>query len=187
MQIVIVRHGETGYEAQKKTLGWLDKALNENGRVAAGQYATFLKQQDEHFDLIISSPLTRARQTAKIIADTLGMDFIENELIKERNFGELSGLTWEEFSQKYPELAKTNTPNFQENLPKGESIPEVTARVNRFIHFLSQLKVGGKYKRILLVTHTGIIRILLRNLRDYTNEESRELSIDNLSRFELEI
>ncbi len=187
MDIIIVRHGETDAETQKITLGWIDKSLNATGITAVNQYAHFLKQQQEIIDLIITSPLTRARQTALIIANALNIPFIENELIKERNFGELSGLTWEEFENKYPELAKINQANFQENLPKGESIPDVALRVDKFVHFLKQLKIGNKYKRILIVTHTGVIRLLLRNLLNYTPEQTRELEIENLSRYELEI
>jgi broad specificity phosphatase PhoE len=187
MRILILRHGETDADNEDRTLGWVDKALNPEGVVAAQHYASFLHRQQEVFDLIITSPLTRARQTALIISRELGSPMIENELIKERNFGELSGLTWAEFEKKYPELAKQNQPDLQEHLPKGESIPEVADRVVRFVHFLRQLQVGGKYPSVLVVTHTGIIRILLRQLLNYTPEETRELKITNLTAFTLEI
>jgi broad specificity phosphatase PhoE len=187
MDIIILRHAETDAEKENRTLGWVDKALNTNGVIAVQQYAHFLKQQQENVDLIITSPLTRARQTALIISEALNIPFIENELIKERDFGELSGLTWEEFETKYPDLAIKNKPSFQEYLPKGESIEQVAERVAKFVHFLRQLKMGNKYRKIVIVTHTGIIRIILRNLLGYTPEQTRELDIANLSRFELEI
>lgn len=187
MRILILRHGETDADNEDRTLGWVDKALNPEGVVATQHYASFLHRQQEYFDLILTSPLTRARQTALIISRELDAPMMENELIKERNFGELSGLTWEEFERKYPELAKQNQPELQDHLPHGESIEQVMDRVDRFTHFLRQLQVGHKYQSILVVTHTAIVRLLLQELLQYKPEQTREITVAALTAFALEL
>lgn len=172
MQLILICHGETDPEAQGIALGWLDKSLNDSGKQATGQFAKFLQQQENLPDMVITSPLTRCRQTAMIIAQASGKYFIENELIKERNLGELTG--------------KKEDPTWIETIPQGETLTDVNARLIKFLYFLIQLRNGGKYQSLMIVTHPDIVRYLLKLLQDYPDEEVKGLEVSFLSKFEIE-
>lgn len=170
-----VRHGETMTNKSGIYAGITDPDLNETGKQQALDFADKLNSSD--YDLIIHSPLKRSKQTAEIIAQKTGVVLLEEPLTIERNLGVLEGLTWEQFSQKYPELLQDNSEQLQANLPGGESIGEVEARVGKFIE---KIKTEYKDKKILVVTHGGVIRILKRLLGGQTTEESRKNDPDNL-------
>lgn len=176
-----VRHGETDANARGEISGQLDAELTDKGIQQAKEF-----EPTENYDLIITSPLKRAKRTAEEIAKKLPeAKLIEDELLMERDFGEHQGLTWEEFCDKHPKLAEKNEQLYQPELPQGESISEVEARVDKFIQKLSSEYKG---KKILLLTHTGIVRILKRKLGDHSYADSRKDDPDNLkqTRFTIE-
>jgi len=172
IELTVVRHGETDYNKQGKFHGKTDIELSQIGIEQAEKLSVNLEGD---FDVIISSPLKRARTTAEIINSKLKLEIVENELILERDFGNLEGLTWEEFSEKFPEEASKNNPDFQEYLEKGETIPEVESRVDLFFEWL---KISG-VKKPLIVTHAGIIRVMERKLKSLTHEQSRQNDPEN--------
>lgn len=173
MTITVLRHGETDYNNQGKFHGITDIELNESGTSQAQDAKVKLTSK---FDVIICSPLNRARQTADIVNEELGLEIIENDLLKERNFGNLEGLTWEEFVANFPNEASKNNPDFQENLENGETIHEVENRIQQFIDWLKTTD----YNNVLIVTHAGIIRIFERLLNNKTKGESRNNDPENL-------
>lgn len=173
INISVLRHGETNYNKFGKFHGITDIELNEIGEQQA---QNAIEKLDNKYDVIITSPLKRAHQTANIVNEKLGLEIIENELLKERNFGNLEGLTWEEFIDKYPEESSKNNIDFQPELEKGETIEAVEKRVEEFIDWLR----NSGYKNPLIVTHAGIIRIFERKLNNLTPEQSRENDPKNL-------
>jgi len=173
LNISVLRHGETEYNKLGKFHGFTDIDLNEIGQKQA---QNAIEKLNSKYDVIITSPLKRARQTAEIVNEKLGLKIIENDLLKERNFGNLEGLTWEEFTNKHPEEASKNNMDFQPELEKGEKIEAVEKRIEEFIIWL---KTSG-YKNPLVVTHAGIIRIFERKLNNLTPEQSRENDPKNL-------
>jgi len=177
INLSILRHASTDADNKGITLGKLDWPLNHSGLESAKSFASELKKTGESFDLIISSPLLRAKQTADLIGAELSVSVAVNHLIAERDFGEMSGLSWSEFISKFPDLTKGNTPVFQSNLPSGESIPDVEKRVQNFIDFLL---ANFESKSILIVTHTGIIRILKRLIGNVSAKNSRSKNVQNL-------
>jgi broad specificity phosphatase PhoE len=182
IKLFVIRHAQTAANDQHVTLGKLDWSLNPFGIQQAQNLAN--KISNQKFDLIITSPLKRAQQTAELINQGIKLTLLEDPLLEERDFGEMSGLTWEEFCEQYPELAKSNTRDFQANLPRGETIAQVENRVREFI---TKLKQSYPDKTILIVTHTGIIRILKRLLLSHSETESRKNDPDNLEIFEFQI
>lgn len=173
INISVLRHGETNYNKFGKFHGITDIELNEIGEQQA---QNAIEKLDNKYDVIITSPLKRAHQTANIVNEKLGLEIIENELLKERNFGNLEGLTWEEFIDKYPEESSKNNIDFQPELEKDETIEAVEKRVEEFIDWLR----NSGYKNPLIVTHAGIIRIFERKLNNLTPEQSRENDPKNL-------
>jgi broad specificity phosphatase PhoE len=184
VKIISLRHAETNAKAKEITLGRVDWPLNEEGIKSTKSLINSKILNKYKIDLIICSPLERAIQTAQIISDAMNISVIVDARIIERNYGEMSGLTWEQFEKEYPQLAKTNTKVYQDNLPEGETIKEVENRVEDFI---KQLKPRYNGKTILLVSHTGVIRILKRMLSQKTLEDSRNSDPINLGLEEFEI
>ncbi len=170
-----VRHGETDENRKGIFAGRLDAKLNQTGIEQAENFA--ITQDLSSFDLIITSPLSRAKDTAEIISKKTGIELIEDELLVERDFGILQGKTWDQICAEYPEITKDISEKYQEEIRGGESVKEVEARVDKF---LEKVKKENSGRKILIVTHTGILRILRRKLGGETVEETRKNDSDNL-------
>lgn len=145
----ILRHGQTDWNIDFRLQGVTDIPLNETGIAQARDAAAVIDPAD--WDLILTSPLSRARDTAKIVAEVnrLGEALIE-PLLLERSFGEAEGLSHEEWKEKY---ADTNL------VPGGESLSELEARAKLLLDTLASNHRG---KRVLAVSHGALIRKLLR-------------------------
>jgi len=95
MKIYLIRHGQTDWNLQGRFQGREDIALNESGILQAKYCGEAIK--DESFQAIITSPLSRAKRTAEIIADRISVDrIIIEEGITERDFSKVSGMTYKE-------------------------------------------------------------------------------------------
>ena len=158
MKLLFVRHGETDLNKEAKTSGQrMDTLLNEDGIRQAEETAKGLPSD---VDLIFASPLKRAAQTAKIIGQKLNLPIKFRDEIKERDFGSLSGKTWEEMQK---EAENPNLHVLDEGLRYdycpwgGESVEDVK---KRFLGFVDEIKTKYPGKKILVVTHGGLIRIM---------------------------
>ncbi|WP_409250824.1 histidine phosphatase family protein [Bacillus sp. SCS-153A] len=150
-KICIVRHGQTDWNKERRLQGRTDIELNETGELQARQARDFLK--DGEWDIIVTSPLKRARRTAEVINESLGIPLIEAEEFAERNFGEAEGLLIEESRRKYPNGGS----------PGQESREEVLSRV---LVGIDKIQKDYPDKNILLVAHGALIGILLENLSE---------------------
>jgi len=102
MKICIVRHGETDWNAIGKLQGREDIPLNEKGREQAKSCATAL--QNGNWQAVVTSTLSRAKQTAEVIANTLNIAEIHEDFnLIERDYGKASGLTPEERNKRFPD------------------------------------------------------------------------------------
>lgn len=149
--VCLVRHGETDWNAQGKIQGKTDIPLNGDGVQQAAQCGAYLS--DSNWDLIITSPLKRARRTAEIINETLALPLIEMEEFAEKHFGDAEGLTYEERALTFPDRYYPNQEDnelFAERLATGLKI------------------INDRYKeqRVLLVSHGGVINAILGELSD---------------------
>lgn len=151
----IVRHGETDWNAQRRIQGSTDIPLNDTGREQAARTGAQLREAQEHegpWDAIVSSPLSRAHETAQIIAAELGLP--EPELLPalvERAHGEIEGLSYEERSQRFADGS---------HVPGLESRDEVLGRALPSLESLAERHRGG---RVLVVSHGGVISTLLNH------------------------
>ena len=143
MKIYVTRHGQTDWNVQGKTQGRTDIELNEVGIEQAKQTKEALKNID--IDLIICSPLKRARKTAEIINEGRNIPIIFEEQIIERNFGEFEGekIKFDEFWDY----------NLKPNYQRAETIKEIISRIS---NFLDKIKEEYKNKTVLLVKHGGV-------------------------------
>lgn len=145
MKIYITRHGQTDWNVLKKVMGRCDEPLNENGIEQASKIKEELKDKD--IDLIICSPLKRARQTAEIINDR-NIPIIYDDRIIERDFGEFEGLETKDFDfHSYWNYYDNN---------KYESAENIQDFFKRVYDFLDDIKKEYNDKNVLIVTHGGI-------------------------------
>jgi len=144
--ICLIRHGETDWNAQGKLQGKTDIPLNHTGKRQAEECGEFLNADD--YDILIHSPLIRAKQTAEIINEQLGLPMVEMRDFAERSFGDAEGMTIEERNRKYPDH---HYPNGETRTSFNERVMEGIAKVNQ--QYLNQ--------RILLVAHGAVIGAIL--------------------------
>lgn len=147
----MIRHGETDWNALGKLQGKTDIPLNSTGVRQAEECRDFLK--NDQWDLIVTSPLQRAKRTAEIINEGLHIPLIEMEEFAERSFGDAEGMTREEIEAKYP---NRDIPNQEERSALNERVMAGIEKIN--------LKYGNK--KVLLVAHGGVINAILSILSD---------------------
>lgn len=147
IELWLIRHGETDWNSALRFQGWTDVELNDRGRSQAAVLAGLLDGVD--FDSVWSSDLTRAVETATIVA---GQEPIRDARLRELDFGRMEGSRWDQLDAA-TQAALREFDGFA--APDGESMADLEARV---VEFLSGLPAG----RHLLVSHGGVIRLLLR-------------------------
>ncbi len=180
MKLLLTRHGQTDWNVAGRIQGITDIELNETGIKQAE--ATREKLLNENIDVIISSPLKRARKTAEIIGSGRDIPIIIDNGIKERCFGKFEGKTRKDIDN-IDEIWNYRLNKQYEN---AESIGEVFKRVT---NFLDRIKEEYEDKTVLLVTHGGItvpIRATLEGIPKGMDVLSG-LGIDNCEVKEYEI
>jgi broad specificity phosphatase PhoE len=151
---VFLRHGESIGNAQARWQGQSDYALTEKGRTQARALAERWKSEAVKFDLIIASPLSRAKETAEIIASTLGAKLEFDPILLERHIGEMEGLTAEEV-RKRPQPPFV-TP-YDSIGGEGEGDWALFLRAGQALHSLLR-RPAGSY---LIVSHGGLLNQLM--------------------------
>ena len=145
MKLLITRHGETDWNALGIIQGRVDRDLNENGIKQARKIKEKLKE--EKIDLIICSPLLRARHTAEIINEGRNIEIITDEDIIERDFGSFEGC----------DMSQLDNVDFNKN--NNGPVREVESFENlykRTYRFLDKIKEKYSDKTVLIVTHGGL-------------------------------
>jgi broad specificity phosphatase PhoE len=151
---VFLRHGESIGNAESRWQGQSDYMLTEKGREQARAVAKRWKLEGVKFDLIISSPLVRAKETAEIIALALNTEVELDSIWMERHIGEMEGLTAEEV-RKRPQPAYV-TP-YDPIGGEGEGDWALFLRAGQALHALVQRPPG----RYLIVSHGGLLNQLM--------------------------
>ncbi|CAB4558061.1 unannotated protein [freshwater metagenome] len=146
--IGLFRHGQTDWNIDFLLQGVTDIPMNATGIEQVKTAARALDKDD--WDIIFTSPLGRARETAAIIAEQLGFDeVLQNDLLIERSFGEAEGLAYEQWKSKYSTL---------DEIPGGESRTQLYKRSSNLLEAFIDTHPG---KRILAVSHGALIRTVL--------------------------
>ena len=154
--IVLVRHGETDWNRERRFQGHADISLNEAGRRQAEALADLLA--DESFAAAYSSPLRRAVETAEIVTARLGIAFEPSDGLMEVDVGSWSGLTTTEVEQQFPDGFSRWTESRSGGWTGGETYDELGARVVAELLAVAERHLG---ERVLAVTHGGPIRSVL--------------------------
>ena len=153
-QFTLLRHGESTGNAQARWQGQSDYPLTERGRAQARALAERWKSENVRFDLVITSPLVRARETAEIIASALRSKLEIDPIWLERDIGEMEGLTIDEVRQKPPPPYVTPYHSIGGD---GEGDWELFLRAGKALHELLK-RPAGSY---LIVSHGGMLNQLM--------------------------
>ena len=201
--LILVRHGQSEWNLEKRFTGWVDVDLTENGKLEAEKAGYLIKKKNISIDQYYSSLQLRANNTLKIIQRVLNdkKDFIKAWQINERHYGALTGLNKIEMSSKIGEdkvyefrrsweikpdpLSKEspyhpinidaykNVP--KENIPDTESLKDTYERVTRY--FKSQIENKLKNRNILISAHGNSIRALCKYLFKLDENQIAKLEI----------
>jgi uncharacterized phosphatase len=147
-ELYLVRHGETDWNRQRRIQGLTDIPLNDTGRGQALATGRLLARRT--WDAVYASPLSRARETAEIIAGELGLPrpTLLDDIV-ERNYGAAEGLDWMQVDAQFPHGA---------SVPGRESREQVGARVLPALIRLAEERAG---QSLVIVSHGGAIRAVL--------------------------
>lgn len=156
--MLLLRHGQSTWNAEGRWQGWADPPLSAAGEEQARHAAVALR--DGGFDRIVSSDLARAVRTAEVMAAELGLADVERHPgLRERDVGEWSGCTTAEIEARWPGQLQAWREGHLERPPGGESKPDLTQRVMAAV---AALAAGDGV--LLAVTHGGVIRLVERHL-----------------------
>lgn len=185
--LILLRHGETAWNRERRIQGQLDTPLAPEGlrqalgaarRLAAERARWALSDPvDGAGPLLFSSDLTRCRQTAEPIAQALGLPVSFEPRLRERHFGEFQGMT-------LPEIRRDHGERFDRwhrlepdlELGDGESLRRFAARVADGLHGLAEAHPG---RTLILVTHGGVLDVVNRLCRGRPLEAPRDVEIPN--------
>lgn len=156
-RIVLVRHVEPNPAVRGRCYGALDVGLSPEGRRRARALAQAL--EGLALQAVYTSPLRRALETALPLAAARGLSPVVDEDLRELDFGELEGMTYEEIAARHPKLyaAWMGRPT-EVRFPGGESYAELRRRVSRALPELRARHAGDE---IAVVAHGGVNRVVL--------------------------
>jgi probable phosphoglycerate mutase len=159
-RLILVRHGETDWNVQHKIQGSTDIPLNENGQMQAQRAAARIAQIPIH--AIYASDYSRAARTAEIIhSQNPDVSLILDEDLRERGWGDLEGLQWQDIEREYPDEVKgIMSGSIDYAPPGGESKKVVLNRATRFLGRLIRKYPDGV---IVVVTHGGVVGLILKD------------------------
>ena len=201
--LILVRHGQSVWNLEKRFTGWVDVDLTAQGKAEAEKAGILIKERNIEIDFYYSSLQLRANNTLKIIQKILNdeKDFIKTWQLNERHYGALTGLNKIEMIKKIgedkihkfrrswdikPEALSKESPfhplNIEtykempkEAIPDTESLKDTYERVVNF--FQEEIKAKLMTNNILISAHGNSIRALCKNLFNLDNEQISKLEI----------
>lgn len=161
MELILVRHGQTDYNATGRYQGQGDYPLNAVGRRQAQLVARHLAVRPPA--AIFCSDLSRARESALPLAQRCGLAVVEDRRLRELDFGAWEGLTCEQIIARWGDCYRSWIDNPEGcSPPYGESLGQLRERVFAFVYELADGACGGP---AALFTHGGVIRALISALQ----------------------
>jgi len=152
--LLLVRHGETDWNRDGRWQGGSDTRLNDLGREQARALA---EQLDGEIDVLYSSDLARARETAEIVAARLGLEVRLDPRLRERGFGSWEGLTTIEVEERFADAHRRWLAGEGAGADDAEAFEDFSARVGDFLSDVLRLHPG---EDVLVISHGGSIRVI---------------------------
>ncbi|AMP16961.1 histidine phosphatase family protein [Collimonas pratensis] len=180
-EILLIRHGETDWNLERRLQGHLDIPLNQVGQRQALALARSL--DGVAIDAIFSSDLQRARQTAAPLAAARKLSLQLDAGLRERCYGALEGLRYPEAAERFPEayaalMERAVDYRYPAGVHAAESMREFYERA---VHALLAILSAGNPARIAIVTHGGVLDCIYRCANQLPLEQPRSCDIFNAS------
>lgn len=177
-RLLMVRHGVTEYNDTRRFCGFSDIELSSEGLQQVEKLRDRL--ENEKIDAVYSSDLSRAMVTAEVISTGRDVEAIACPELREVNYGDAEGLTFQEIGQRYPEVSRFIATFDLEELafPGGESFSQFIERTNTF---LNRLEDHQPSESVLVVSSSGPLRVLVCSLFGVDQTHWRQFRLDNAS------
>ena len=178
--LILVRHGQSEWNAKNLFTGWKDPDLTEKGLLEAKIAGEQIAAEDINFDIMFTSVLSRAQRTGQIILEGINqthINVIKNQALNERNYGSLAGLNKDDARKKWgEEQVHIWRRSFDIPPPEGESLKNTAERVLPYFNeeIMPKIKNGSN---ILIAAHGNSLRALIMELDSISSEEIVKLEI----------
>ena len=179
-KLVLVRHGQSEWNAKNLFTGWKDPKLTDLGIQEAIKAGDLLETRNLKFDLMFTSDLFRAQETGRLILEQMNhtdIQVIKDQALNERNYGDLAGLNKDEARVKWgEEQVHIWRRSFDVPPPGGESLKNTAERVLPYFEheIMPKVKEG---LNILVAAHGNSLRALVMELEKISSEEIVKLEI----------
>ena len=179
MNLILIRHGQSEWNALNQFTGWKDPDLTAKGIEEAHNAGKIIKNLKINFDLVFTSALIRAQNTAEIILKEINqpLSTIKNQALNERNYGDLAGLNKDDARKRWgDEQVHTWRRSYDIPPPGGESLKDTGERVLPF--FMKEiLPYVCEGKNVLVAAHGNSLRSLIKFLDNISDEDIVKLEI----------
>ena len=178
--LILVRHGQSEWNAKNLFTGWKDPDLTEKGLLEAKIAGEQIAAEDINFDIMFTSVLSRAQRTGQIILEGINqthINVIKNQALNERNYGSLAGLNKDDARKKWgEEQVHIWRRSFDIPPPEGESLKNTAERVLPYFnqHIMPKIIDGNN---ILIAAHGNSLRALIMQLDGISQEDIVKLEI----------
>ena len=179
MNLILIRHGQSEWNALNQFTGWKDPDLTAKGIEEAHNAGRIINNLKINFDLVFTSALIRAQNTAEIILKEINqpLSTIKNQALNERNYGDLAGLNKDDARKRWgDEQVHIWRRSYDLPPPGGESLKDTGERVLPFFmkEILPHVCEG---KNILVAAHGNSLRSLIKFLDNISDEDIVKLEI----------
>lgn len=181
-RFILVRHGETDWNRERRFQGFTDIPLNQNGQAQAKALAQRFADLGQEvgrstlFDVCYTSDLSRAYDTAQALANRHSNLHIESAL-RERHYGDMSGLTGDEMAEQFPEAFRgVAHRDPDQTIPGGESLQAFYDRIVAAFLKIQQQHTG---QSVLIVAHGGVLDCLYRHAKQIALQPKRDWLLPN--------
>ena len=179
MNLILIRHGQSEWNALNQFTGWKDPDLTAKGIEEAHNAGKIIKNLKINFDLVFTSALIRAQNTAEIILKEINqpLSTIKNQALNERNYGDLAGLNKDDARKRWgDEQVHIWRRSYDIPPPGGESLKDTGERVLPF--FMKEiLPPVCEGKNVLVAAHGNSLRSLIKFLDNISDEDIVKLEI----------
>ncbi len=179
MNLILIRHGQSEWNALNQFTGWKDPGLTAKGVEEAHNAGRIINNLKINFDLVFTSALIRAQNTAEIILKEINqpLSTIKNQALNERNYGDLAGLNKDDARKRWgDEQVHIWRRSYDIPPPGGESLKDTGERV--LPYFMKEIHPHVcKGKNVLVAAHGNSLRSLIKFLDNISDEDIVKLEI----------
>jgi len=178
-RLILVRHGQSTWNAQGRIQGWADPPLDDTGQEQARRLARRLAAEEQDISALYSSPLLRARQTAEAIGLALGLTVQTDDRLKENDVGLLAGLTGDEVEQQFPEWIAARRASVEWMVPPGGEDRDTF--LERAVAVMGDIVTHHPDQSVAVVSHGGTLGVYLAHLLEMPIHRTLPFQFDNTS------